>query len=280
MKERPVRLVLVGHPVAHSLSPAMQNAALRAAGIALTYESVDVLPGDLEATLAQLVQGRAAGNVTVPHKEAAARFCGRVTAVAQRAGAVNTFWVEDDALVGDNTDVAGFHNAVIRLSGRVPSHARIAVLGAGGAAAAVLTAISEWPGCEARVWNRTPERVGALLARFPGVGVAVSTIPEALADAALVVHATTIGMSREDVPFDPALLPRGADAIDLVYRPGETAWVRAARTCGHRACDGLTMLVEQGALAFERWFGRPGDRAAMWSAAAPGIPRWNRTQHG
>lgn len=258
----------------------MQNAALRAVGIALTYESVDVLPGDLEATLAQLVHERAAGNVTVPHKEAAARFCGRVTAVAQRAGAVNTFWVEDGALVGDNTDVAGFQNAVMRLSGRVPLHGPIAVLGAGGAAAAVLTAISEWPGCEARVWNRTPERVRALLARFPGVAVAVSTIPEALADAALVVHATTIGMSHDDVPCDPALLPRGTDVIDLVYRPGETAWVRAARTRGHCACDGLTMLVEQGALAFERWFGRPGDRAAMWSAVAPGNARWNRSQHG
>ena len=247
MKERPERLVLVGHPVAHSLSPVMQNAALGAAGIALTYGTVDVLPGDLEATLAQLVRGRAAGNVTVPHKEAAARSCARVTAVAQRAGAVNTFWVEDGALVGDNTDVAGFHNAVVRLSGRVPSHARIAVLGAGGAAAAVLTAIAEWPGCEVRVWNRTPDRVQALLARFPGVAVAVPTIAEAVADAALVVNATTIGMSdderslrscaaatrlRRDRPRVPArrdrVGPSGADA-----RPSCVRWAHdACRTGG------------------------------------------------
>ncbi len=262
----PKRLVLIGHPVAHSLSPAMQNAALRVAGVPLTYESLDVLPVDLEATLAGLLRERAAGNITVPHKEAAARCCGRVTAVAQRAGAVNTFWVEDGTLVGDNTDVAGFHNAVRGLSGRVPSETRIAVIGAGGAAAAVLTAIAEWPGCEARVWNRTLARLEALVARFPAVAVAVPTIPDALAGAALVVHATTIGMRRDDVPFDPALLPQGADALDLVYRPGETPWVRAARAHGHRACDGLAMLVEQGALAFERWFDRPADRRAMWAA--------------
>ncbi len=258
--------MLIGHPVAHSLSPAMQNAALGAAGIPLTYETIDVFPADLGATLAHLAQQGAAGNVTVPHKEAAASYCGRVTAVAQRAGAVNTFWVQNGTLVGDNTDVAGFHTAVRRLSGRVPLQARIAVIGAGGAAAAVLTAIAEWPGCQARVWNRTPARLEALVARFPAVAVAVPAIPDALADATLVVHATTIGMSRDDVPFDPALLPHGADVIDLVYRPGETPWVRAARMRGHRASDGLAMLVEQGALAFEQWFGRPADRHAMRSA--------------
>jgi shikimate dehydrogenase len=266
MRETPRRLVLIGHPVAHSLSPAMQNAALRAAGIPLTYGTVDVLPGDLEATLGQLVRERAAGNVTVPHKEAAARCCARVTAVAQRAGAVNTFWVADGALVGDNTDVAGFHNAVAQLAGRVPMSARVGVIGAGGAAAAVLTAVAEWPGCEARVWNRTPARLAALVARFPDVAVAVSTVAEALAGAALVINATTVGMSGGEMPVDPAQLPHGADVVDLVYRPGETAWVQAARAHGHRACDGLAMLVEQGALAFEQWFGQAADRRAMWRA--------------
>ena len=76
-------------------------------------------------------------------------------------------------------------------------------------------------------------------------------------------------MSGDDEPVDPTRIPPRADVIDLVYRPGETAWVRAARVRGHRACDGLAMLVEQGALAFERWFGRPADRRAMWSAVAP-----------
>jgi shikimate dehydrogenase len=273
MRERPKRLVLIGHPVAHSLSPAMQNAALRAAGISLTYESQDVLPDDLETVLVRLASEGAGGNVTVPHKERVARFCARVSAVAERAGAVNTFWMEDGALVGDNTDVAGFHNAVAGLSGRVPSHARIAVLGAGGAAAAVLTAIAAWPACTARIWNRTPARAEALIARFPEVAIRAPTVTDALADTVLAVNATTVGMSGDDEPVDPALIPRGADVIDLVYRPGETAWVRAARARGHRACDGLAMLVEQGAVAFERWFGRPADRLAMWSAIAPGSAR-------
>jgi shikimate dehydrogenase len=246
----------------------MQNAALRAAGISLTYESEDVLPVDLERVLVRLASEGAGGNVTVPHKERVARFCARVSAVAERAGAVNTFWIEDGALVGDNTDVAGFHTAVAHLCGGVPTHARVAVLGAGGAAAAVLTAIAAWPGCTARVWNRTPARAEALVARFPEVAVPAPTLADALAHTVLVVNATAIGMSGDDEPVDPTRIPPRADVIDLVYRPGETAWVRAARVRGHRACDGLAMLVEQGALAFERWFGRPADRRAMWSAVA------------
>lgn len=267
MREPPTRIVLLGHPVGHSWSPPMQNAALRAAGISLTFEAIDVVPADLGERLDQLVAEHAAGNITVPHKEAALRRCTRVSDVARRAGAVNTFWVEAGALVGDNTDVAGFHNAVVRLRGGVPAHASITILGAGGAAAAVLAAAAEWPGCRVRVWNRTAARANALVARFPDLAVAVPSLGEALAGAALVVHATTLGLSGDEVPVDPAWLPRDADVMDLVYRPGETPWVRAARSNGHCACDGLAMLVEQGALAFERWFGRPPDRDAMWAAA-------------
>ena len=277
MRQSPTRIVLLGHPVGHSLSPLMQNAALRAAGIPLTFEAIDVIPADLDERLDQLVAERAAGNITVPHKAAALRRCARVSDIARRAGAVNTFWVEAGALIGDNTDVAGFHNAVVRLRGSVPAHASITILGAGGAAGAVLAAAAEWPGCRVRVWNRTAARADALVARFPDVAVAVPSLAAALAGAALVVHATTLGLSGDEVPVDPAWLPRGADVMDLVYRPGETAWVRAVRSAGHRACDGLAMLVEQGALAFERWFGRPPDRDAMWEAAAGGGPLESRT---
>ncbi len=244
----------------------MQSAALTAAAIPIAYAAWDVEPPDLATVLGFFTTENVAGNVTVPHKQAASRLCGRLTAVARVVGAVNTFWVEDGVLVGDNTDVGGFHNAVVRLRGAVPARTRIALLGGGGAAAAVLAAAAGWPRCEVRLWNRTHERAVALAARFPGVATPVRSALDALAGASLVVHATSIGMMNDEMPIDPFLIPSGADVIDLVYRPGETAWVRAARAEGHRACDGLPMLVEQGALAFERWFGQPPDRAAMWRA--------------
>lgn len=266
MTPRPTRLLLLGHPVSHSLSPVLQNAALRAAGIPLTYEARDVAPPDIPALLDTLTREGAAGNVTAPHKATVAARCARLTATAQQVGAVNTFWVEDRMLVGDNTDVEGFHNAVVQLRGAAPARATIAVLGAGGAAGAVLAAIAGWEACTARVWNRTGERARVLCARFPGVAVPVDRAIDAVAGAALVVHATTVGVADDAMAIDPALLPPEADVMDLVYRRGETTWVRNARACGHRAADGLPMLIEQGALAFERWFGVAPNRPAMWTA--------------
>jgi shikimate dehydrogenase len=230
----------------------------------VAYSALDVAPPDLPGVLAKLVAEGVAGNVTIPHKEAVARACGRLTHLAERVGAVNTFWVEGGQLIGDNTDVGGFAAAY---GAPVPPGRHVALLGAGGAAAAVLAAIAEWPGVEVRVWNRGAERAQALAGRFGAH--AVGTKEEAVDQAALIVNATSIGLDGVSQPMDVALLPQGADVIDLVYHPNETAWVRAARAAGHRAMDGLAMLIEQGALAFERWFGRAPDRGAMWRAAAP-----------
>jgi shikimate dehydrogenase len=267
--------VLLGHPVAHSLSPTFQNAALARAGLSARYEALDVTPQGLPALLRELIAEGAGGNVTVPHKAAVAAACERRTAIADRVGAVNTFWVEDGQLVGDNTDVGGFDFAVRQLRETLPTH--VAVLGAGGAAGAVLAAVSAWPGAQVALWGRTRAHAQALATRFrkeqfqnDGLRVTVdNTIEEALAGADLVVNATPVGLAGAgdaDVPVEVDRLPQGADVLDLVYRQGETAWVRAARARGHRAADGLAMVVEQGALAFERWFGFPPDRAAMWAA--------------
>jgi shikimate dehydrogenase len=201
----------------------------------------------------------------VPHKVAVAQVCARRTAIADAVGAVNTFWVEDGELVGDNTDVGGFDFAVRKLRDTLPT--RVAILGSGGSAAAVLAAVSQWPGApRVAVWSRTRARALALTARF---AMDVCETPdEAMGAAELVINATPVGLDGTSQPVDVARLPEGADVLDLVYRPGETAWVRAARGRGHRAADGLAMLVEQGALAFERWFGIAPDRAAMWAAVA------------
>jgi shikimate dehydrogenase len=263
--ELPGRLVLLGHPVGQSLSPRFQNAALQNAGLPLRYEALDIEPEALPATLTELRSMRAAGNVTIPHKYDVARACAALTPLAARVGAVNTFWTTDSGFVGDNTDVGGFSASVARLLGELPAGITVGVIGAGGAAAAVLAAVEEWGNCRAIVHNRSAERAERLCARFPSVARQIDDAP-LLSQAQLVVNATSVGLRDDALPVDPALLDASAAVVDLVYRAGETAWVRAARARGHRAVDGLPMLIEQGALSFERWFGRPADRGVMWRA--------------
>jgi shikimate dehydrogenase len=264
--DAPSRLVLLGHPVAHSISPRIQSAALREAGIALAYEALDVAPPELDTVLTSLAAERAAGNVTIPHKEAVAARCWRRTALAERVGAVNTFWHDAGRLVGDNTDVGGVDVSVRALLGPALDSARVAVIGAGGGAAAVLTAAEGWGNARVQVYNRHMARAQRLVERFPGLAVAAGSVADALRGATLVVNTTPIGMRDALHPVPIEQLPGGAAVFDLVYRPTESAWVTAARDAGHRSADGMGMLVEQGALAFERWFGVEPDRAAMWRA--------------
>lgn len=258
--------MLLGHPVSHSLSPVLQGAALASAGLDITYEAMDVAPQRLEHEISVLVAEGAAGNATIPHKEALAALCDRLTPTAGLAEAVNVWWVEDGELVGDNTDVAGFHALARRVLGCAPSCERVALIGAGGAAAAVLTAVGDWPGSRVRVYNRDPARALRLCSRYSDVARAELVIEEALAGATIVVNATPIGLFDDGFPVAVERIPERAAVIDLVYRQGDTPWVRAARERGYRAGDGLAMLVEQAALSFQRWFGREPNRQAMWGA--------------
>lgn len=270
MSEWPDRLVLLGHPLGHSLSPLFQNAALKAAGIPLTYEPVDIPRSVLDETIASLRRKRAAGNVTLPHKEALAAACDRLTDIARAVGAVNTFWTAPDgALVGDNTDVGGFEAAIRELfAGEAAPRAneRVAIFGAGGGAAAVLFAMQGWPGVNARVYSRTQQGAEQLIARFTVPAEVARSAEEAVKGATLVINATPIGLKDDTVPVSAHALDRDSAVFDLAYRLNETAFVKDARARGHRALDGLTMLVEQGALSFERWFGVAADKNAMWSA--------------
>ena len=269
MTSRPGRLVLLGHPVRHSLSPLFQNAALRSAALPLVYEALDVPPTALPSMVRELVAARAAGNVTVPHKEAFAGLCDRRTALAERVDAVNTFWIADDgALMGDNTDVGGFDELVRGTIGRTPTACDVALLGAGGAAAAVLAAIEQWSAARVTLHNRTRERAEHLAARFPVVSNVADDAERAVADADIIVNATTVGLRDDTHPVPVTALHPGQVVIDLVYRRGGTPWVRAARACGLVASDGLGMLLEQGALAFERWFGLDAPREVMREAVA------------
>ena len=264
----PGRLVLLGHPVRHSLSPRFQNAALRAAGIPLTYEALDVPPHALEGALAQLRAGRAAGNVTVPHKAAVAAACGRLTGLATKTGAVNTFWCEGRQLVGDNTDVAGFRALVRSVLGVEPVGATVGLLGAGGGAAAVCAAAESWKDARVVVYARTLERAENLRARFPRLIALAGSPEDAVRASTIVVNATPVGLSGDEHPVALSAIPADAAVMDLAYRAGLTPWIAAARSAGYRAADGLEMLIAQGAEAFERWFGQSPDRDAMRAALA------------
>jgi shikimate dehydrogenase len=262
----PARLVLLGHPVAHSISPRLQNAALRSARIPLAYEALDVAPGALDDVLRTLAVERAAGNVTIPHKEAVAARCAALTPLARRVGAVNTFWHERGRLVGDNTDVGGVDATIRALLGTAIRSARVALVGAGGGAAAVLAAAEGWGDARVSIYNRHVPRASLLASRFPDIASVADSLAAALSGATLVVNTTPLGISDDEFPVPLELLPAGAAVFDLVYRANETAWVTAARVAGHRSADGIGMLVEQGALAFAKWFGVEPDRAVMWRA--------------
>ncbi|MES2521128.1 MAG: shikimate dehydrogenase [Gemmatimonadota bacterium] len=267
----PAALVLLGHPVAHSLSPQFQNAALEACRLPQRYTAVDTAPDALPALLAQLARDSlsgsgTAGNVTLPLKELVFGAAAHTSALAQRVGAVNTFWFDDGALYGHNTDVAGVERAILSLCPDGIAGVPCAVLGAGGSAAAVLVALQTLGAGPITMWSRTPARVRTLSSR---VGVAVTAVPDladALRPAQLVVNATPVGLHDDAMIVQPPMLPADCAVLDLVYRRGETAWVRACRAAGVPAQDGLRMLVEQGAAAFECWFGIEAPRDVMWRA--------------
>jgi shikimate dehydrogenase len=259
----PSRLVLLGSDVSNSLSPIFQRAALDAAGISLSYVGVNVPPGGLEQAIEEIRRDGVAGNVTRPHKVAVHDACDVLTPVARRVRAVNTFWMEDGRLHGDNTDVEGFAYSAAELIGDRASGAEVLLLGAGGAAAAVLAAVERWSRAKATVVSRSIAQSRSLAARFPNVATAGVDAPGAAAQANLIVNATPAGQHDDHYPLELDAVPRGAAVIDLVYRRGETAWVRSLRARGNVARDGMAMLLEQGALSFTRWFGIQPDREAM-----------------
>ena len=252
---------LLGDPVAHSLSPTFQNAAVKAAGLDAVYVALRCDPSALPGLLRGIVAAGGGGNVTVPHKELAFQVVDRRTAAAEQTAACNTFWMSQGELWGDNTDVKGFAAAVQELIADVPRGLRVLVLGAGGAARAAVCALLDW-NAQIVLVNRSQGRAEALAAQFgrPDLLRVTDRIPEQRFD--LAVNATSLGL-RED---DPLPLPddvRFGAALDLVYKAGQTRWVRRLRTLGTPAADGREMLLKQGAAAFRRWFNREPDIEVM-----------------
>lgn len=255
---------LLGDPVHHSLSPAMHNAAFRVLGLDAVYVPLPCSAAQLPILMAALAAAGGGGNVTVPHKQAAAAALARRESQAAVLGTCNTFWGESGILAGDSTDVEGVREAVARLG--VEAEAWL-VVGTGGSARAVAEA-ARLSGARLAVSSRSPGRAAEFLALVGARGVGVAN-PE---EAALVINATPLGMGPGDpLPIRPEATPRAVAALDLVYRAGETAWVRAQRSAGRAAADGREVLLAQGTAAFGRWFPRqapPQDvmRAALHAA--------------
>ena len=258
--EAPPRACVAGWPIAHSRSPLIHSYWLRSLGIAGSYDRAAVPPGEFAAFARSIGQdGFVGANVTVPHKEAAFAVCDERTANAADLGAVNTLWRENGRLCGDNTDVAGF---IANLEEQAPGWAggtrSAVVLGAGGAARAVVQGLIAAGVEEIAVVNRSPERTARLVAQFGAATRAApwSAVPELLAAADLLVNTTSLGMVGQPA-LEIDLRPLGASAIvaDIVYIPLETPLLAAARARELRAVEGLGMLLHQAAPGFERWFG-------------------------
>ncbi len=263
-------ITLLGDPVAHSLSPVIQNAAFRAAGVDGVYLALRCDEAEAPTLLRALAHAGAAGNVTLPHKRRVLDALDERTPAVERTGACNTFWLEAGRILGDNTNVAGFAAAVRALIG-APAGARVLLLGAGGAARAALLALLEARSDAVVLLNRTRERAETLRDAFDPqhrrVRVAADAAEVRREGFDLVVNATSLGLHGDDpLPLDPAHVHRAGAVLDLAYAPGGTALVRRALALGLPARDGREMLLHQGAAAFRRWWGREAPLDAMRSA--------------
>jgi shikimate dehydrogenase len=254
-------LAVIGDPVAHSLSPVMQNAAIATMGLDAVYVAIRADDGALPHIARAFEAIGLAGNVTVPHKVAMARLLIRLTGLAKELGAVNTFWSEGGRLIGDNTDVRGVMDAVAEIDGEGPW----LVIGTGGSARAVAAAAREL-GEALVIRSRTRDRAESFASWAQDLGV-----DDACSDdgrpVSTVINTTPLGLSGADrFPLPESRLEGANAALDLVYAAGETSWIRACRERGLRAADGRSVLVAQGARAFERFF--PGVTAPREAMAA------------
>ncbi|HEV8516846.1 MAG TPA: shikimate dehydrogenase [Candidatus Limnocylindrales bacterium] len=268
------RVVLIGHPVAHSLSGAMQQAAFDELGIDARYELLDRTVIELAEAIGELREDEYLGaNVTIPHKERVVPMVDRLTEDAHATGAVNTITKEGRRLVGHNTDVPAFRKALDQLVGRQKMPRSALVLGAGGGARAVVHGLISEGFQRVIIFNRHLHRAEALVRHFGRQAAHMelkampwheSVIEAELAKAKVVVNATSVGLSSDESPIPGEILPPELLVIDLIYVPAETRLLREARAAGASATmNGDVMLLHQGAAAFELWTGRPAPLELM-----------------
>ncbi len=282
--EPPIRLGVFGEPIEHSLSPAMQNAALTAAGIKARYAKFQILPNELREALEAARRLKFVGlNLTVPHKVAAFSLMDEVDAEAKAIGAINTVAIRSGRLIGFNTDGMGFLRALRSEFSVDLRDLRVLLLGAGGAARAVAVQCARAQCERLAVVARDATKASALVdvvrpaftgPRVLGPAARLEALPwqenalrGQLEHTDLLVNATPLGLKHNDPEVLPALLLQPHLMVfDTVYGAAPTRLVRSAREAGARAVDGLAMLLHQGAAAFEIWFGREAPLEEMRKA--------------
>lgn len=253
---------VVGHPIAHSRSPLIHGYWLQNLHIDGSYERMDISPEGFDAFVHGLVRaGFAGGNVTIPHKEAAYRLVDGLTPRARKIGAVNTLVVSEDGVLGDNTDAPGFIAHVDQTLGSdwlQRCGGTALVLGAGGAARAVVAGLAERGVDRILIANRSRDRARSLIEIEPERIEVIewSTVPQVLGETGLLVNTTSLGMVGH-APLDISLdaLPATAAVADIVYAPLETTLLKTARARSLATVDGLGMLLHQAVPGFEAWFG-------------------------
>ena len=280
----PIRLGVIGQPVAHSLSPEMQNAALAESKLKMRYARFEIAPNELQSAVESLAHLDFIGaNLTVPHKVAALSLVQELDDSAREIGAINTIKIEDGKLCGFNTDGKGFSRAIREEFAVDLRDLRILVLGAGGAARAIARQCAK-ENCERLVIaNRDAKKAATLVdqlrsffagprvlgpvARLQSIPLDEAALRFQIANTDLVVNATPLGLHRNDsAPISARLLAPHLMIYDTIYSSRSTALVRGAIDAGARAANGLSMLLQQGALAFEIWFDQAAPLAAMRKA--------------
>lgn len=270
-----IKLGLIGYPLGHSLSPKIQTAALQACGLEGNYSLFPIEPEDkqgLKILLDRVRSGEINGlNVTIPHKQHVIEFMDQLTPTARAIGAVNTIYLREGKLVGDNTDAPGFLADLKQVfsSSVFNAQSSALILGAGGGARAVVYALLN-DGWHVTVCSRRMEQAQQLANSFPDQEIkAVNFVDLRTLTFDLLVNTTPLGMTPnidqspwpQEIPF-----PKDAAIYDLVYNPRETKLVREARLQGLNATTGLGMLIGQAALAFELWTGHAVTRDVLWNA--------------
>ncbi|HET8784193.1 MAG TPA: shikimate dehydrogenase [Candidatus Limnocylindrales bacterium] len=270
------RVVLIGHPVAHSLSGAMQQAAFDELGIDARYELWDKPPIELADAIAELRTDEFLGaNVTIPHKERVVPMVDRLTEEAAATGAVNTITREGKRLVGHNTDVAGFKVALDKLVGRQKMPKQAVILGAGGGARAVVYGLIREGFQRVIVFNRHLHRAEGMVKHFSRTAAHMelrampwheSILESEIAKTKVLVNATSIGLTSDVSPLPAEVLTGDLLVLDLIY--AKTRLLRDAAAAGATTLDGELMLLHQGAAAFTLWTGQPAPLELMQSKLA------------
>ncbi len=278
MNKKTKQVGLIGWPIEHSLSPAMHNAAFAELGLDWSYSLFPTQPGDLESLLKNLdAQNIVGANVTMPHKQIIMPYLDHISDDARIIGAVNTIHVHNGKMYGYNTDGIGFLNA-LKEAGHEPAGMRVAMLGAGGAARAVIFSLAQAGVDRITVVNRTVEH-GVRLSddmagAFPACHIefeplSFETVSHLSKNIDLIVNATSVGMQPDDgisLWPDDLAIPTDTIFYDVIYKPIPTLFLQQAQAAGQKTVNGLGMLIHQGVAAFEIWSGQKAPLETMKQA--------------